>query len=91
MVPAIVPLALAIFAGAVSLYSRYSTPNLRTALNSAAWSGFMSYFLGGVIFMVVLAIALRDPLPAATFAARACFNVGAKSQVLSVCLSRTIL
>ena len=36
--------------------------NLRFALNSAAWSGFVSYLLG-TLCMVLLALALRDPLP----------------------------
>jgi len=43
--------------------------NLRTALNSAAWSGFVSYFVG-LLCMVVLVVVLRDPIPSATMAAR---------------------
>jgi transporter family-2 protein len=43
--------------------------NLRALLNSAAWSGFMSYFVG-LLCMIALAIALRDPIPAASVAAR---------------------
>ena len=38
-------------------------------IRSAAWSGFMSYFVG-LLCMVVLALALRDPLPTANVAAR---------------------
>ena len=43
--------------------------NLRTALGSAAWSGFMSYFIG-VVCMAALALLLRDPVPSAAIAAR---------------------
>ena len=43
--------------------------NLRTALNSAAWSGFMSYAVG-VVCMALLALALRDPVPSSGAAAR---------------------
>ena len=43
--------------------------NLRAALNSAAWSGFVSYFVG-VVCMALLALALRDPVPAAGIAVR---------------------
>lgn len=69
MAQAIVPLALAILAGVSIVIQQVLNANLRAALNSAAWSGFMSYFLG-VIFMVLLAAALRDPLPSATIAGR---------------------
>jgi bacterial/archaeal transporter family-2 protein len=43
--------------------------NLRSELNSAPWSGFMSYFLG-VICMVALAALLRDPVPSAATISR---------------------
>lgn len=69
MAQAIVPLALAILAGVSIVIQQVLNANLRAALNSAAWSGFMSYFLG-IIFMVLLAAALRDPLPSATIAGR---------------------
>ena len=42
---------------------------LRTALDSAAWSGLMSYLVG-VVRMALLALALRDPLPSAGVAGR---------------------
>lgn len=69
MAQALVPLALAILAGVSIVIQQALNANLRTALNSAAWSGFMSYVLG-VVFMALLAIALRDPLPSATLAGR---------------------
>jgi transporter family-2 protein len=43
--------------------------NLRAELSSAAWSGFVSYFVG-VLCMVVLATALRDPVPSTATMAR---------------------
>jgi transporter family-2 protein len=43
--------------------------NLRAALGSAAWSGFMSYLVG-LVCMAALALLLRDPIPQAAIAAR---------------------
>ena len=63
------PMLLAISAGISLVVQQALNANLRTALNSAAWSGFMSYFVG-VICMAVLALALQDPLPSAAIAAR---------------------
>jgi len=37
--------------------------NLRTALGSPAWAGFVSY-LGGTFCMLLLALAMRDAVPA---------------------------
>ena len=63
------PVLLAIAAGASIVVQQVLNSNLRTALNSAAWSGFMSYFVG-VVCMALLGLALRDPLPAVGVAAR---------------------
>jgi transporter family-2 protein len=63
------PLLLAISAGISLVVQQALNANLRSALNSAAWSGFMSYLVG-VICMAVLALALRDPIPSASVAAR---------------------
>ena len=63
------PVLLAIAAGVSIVVQQVLNSNLRTALNSAAWSGFMSYFVG-VVCMALLALALRDPLPAVGVAAR---------------------
>ncbi len=60
---------LAVLAGVSIVVQQLLNTNLRTALNSAAWSGFMSYFLG-VICMVLLAMALRDPVPSVGTMAR---------------------
>lgn len=63
------PAILAVLAGASVTIQQVLNANLRTALNSAAWSGFMSYFVG-VACMALLAIALRDPIPSAAVAGR---------------------
>ena len=63
------PLLLAISAGISLVVQQALNANLRSALNSAAWSGFMSYLVG-VICMAAFALALRDPIPSATVAAR---------------------
>ncbi len=59
---------LAIAAGTSIVVQQALNANLRTALNSAAWSGFVSYSVG-LLCMVILVIVLRDPLPSATMAA----------------------
>jgi bacterial/archaeal transporter family-2 protein len=63
------PISLAVAAGVSIVVQQVLNANLRSALNSAAWSGFTSYFVG-TICMVLLALALRDPLPSAAIAAR---------------------
>jgi len=60
---------LAFAAGASIVVQQALNANLRTTLNSAAWSGFVSYFVG-LLCMVVLVVVLRDPIPSATMAAR---------------------
>ncbi|MGL5167828.1 MAG: DMT family transporter [Afipia sp.] len=62
MIKLALPIFLAIAAGASIVVQQVLNANLRTALNSAAWSGFASYFVG-LICMAVLAIALREPAP----------------------------
>lgn len=63
------PIALAFAAGVSIVIQQALNANLRTALDSAAWSGFVSYFVG-VLCIALLAIALRDPIPSATVAGR---------------------
>ena len=63
------PILLAVAAGVSIVVQQVLNSNLRMTLNSAAWSGFMSYFVG-VVCMALLALALRDPLPSAGIAAR---------------------
>src|SRR5262249_54080608 len=63
------PALLTIGAGASVFIQQALNANLRAELNSTAWSGLVSYVLG-VIFMVCLAVVLRDPLPSTTTIAR---------------------
>ena len=63
------PALLTIGAGISVLVQQALNANLRAELNSAAWSGFMSYFLG-VAFMVAVAVILRDPVPSAATISR---------------------
>ena len=58
----LVPSLLAFMAGVSVVVQQILNANLRSELNSAVWSGFMSYLLG-VISMVALAAALREPIP----------------------------
>ncbi|WP_425987927.1 DMT family transporter [Afipia sp. DC4300-2b1] len=63
------PIFLTVAAGASIVIQQVLNTNLRTALNSAVWSGFTSYFVG-LICMVVLAVVLRDPVPQIATVAR---------------------
>ncbi len=63
------PILLAVAAGVSIVVQQVLNSNLRTALDSAAWSGFVSYLVG-LVCMALLALALRDPLPAAGIRAR---------------------
>lgn len=60
---------LAVLAGASVVLQQVLNANLRGAVNSAAWSGFVSYLVG-LICMAVFAIAARDPIPSASIATR---------------------
>jgi transporter family-2 protein len=64
MHPLIWAALLTVCAGVSVFVQQALNANLRAELNSAAWSGFVSYLLG-VVFMVCLAIVLRDPIPSA--------------------------
>ena len=59
----------AMAAGASNVVQQALNTNLRTALSSAALSGVVSYVVG-LACMTLLALALRDPLPSASAAAR---------------------
>ena len=63
------PIILAVGAGVSIVVQQILNANLRSALNSAVWSGFTSYFVG-TICMALLALALRDPVPSASVATR---------------------
>ena len=69
MLNAVLPLLLGIAAGVSIVIQQVLNANLRGALDSTAWSGFASYFVG-VVCMAVLVVVLQDPLPPATLTAR---------------------
>ena len=60
---------LAVLAGVSVAIQQVLNANLRTALNSGAWSGFVSYLIG-VACMALLAFALRDPIPSVAMEGR---------------------
>ena len=63
------PSALALLGGISVVIQQVLNANLRAELNSAVWSGFMSYLLG-LACMVLLAIMLREPIPSLGLVAR---------------------
>jgi bacterial/archaeal transporter family-2 protein len=63
------PVVLAVSAGISLVVQQALNANLRNALNSAAWSGFTSYFVG-VVCMAVFALLVRDPIPSVATTAR---------------------
>jgi transporter family-2 protein len=63
------PMILAVAAGISLVTQQALNANLRAALGSAAWSGFMSYLVG-LACMAALALALRDPIPLGVTSAR---------------------
>lgn len=63
------PISLAFAAGISIVIQQALNANLRTALDSAVWSGFASYCVG-LLCMVLLAIILRDPIPSAAVVSR---------------------
>lgn len=67
MLQVVGPMALAALAGVSIVVQQVLNANLRVALGSAAWSGFMSYLVG-LLCMAALAVALRDPVPTADVA-----------------------
>lgn len=69
MLKLVFPMILAAMAGISLVVQQALNANLRAALTSAAWSGFVSYFLG-VICMAGLALLLRDPIPSLATASR---------------------
>ena len=54
---------LGIAAGVSFVIQQAVNADLRASIGSAAWAGFVSY-LGGTLCMLVLAIALRNSVPA---------------------------
>ena len=69
MLNTLVPAFLAVIAGVSVVIQQVVNASLRTALNSAVWAGFVSYAVG-LACMALFALALRDPVPSASEAAR---------------------
>jgi transporter family-2 protein len=65
----LLPILLTVAAGASIVFQQVLNTNLRFELNSAIWSGVVSYAVG-LACMVLIAIALRDPIPSAAVAGR---------------------
>jgi bacterial/archaeal transporter family-2 protein len=61
-IPVALPVVLAFGAGVSVVVQQVLNANLRTELNSAIWSGLVSYALG-LLCMVTLALVLREPAP----------------------------
>ena len=69
MLNTVFSVVLALVAGVSVVVQQTLNANLRTSIGSAAWSGLVSYAVG-LACMVLLVLALRDPLPSAAVAAR---------------------
>lgn len=69
MLNLLAPVVFALVAGACIVVQQALIANLRLALESSAWAGFVSYVVG-LLAMVAFALVLRDPIPAASVAAR---------------------
>lgn len=53
---------LALAAGGALITQQVFNANLNNAIQSAAWTGLVSY-LGGTLCMILVVIAMREPLP----------------------------
>lgn len=69
MLKTLLPFLLAMAAGVSVVVQQLLNTNVRTELNSAAWSGVVSYVVGLAAATLFL-IALREPVPTAAMAAR---------------------
>ena len=69
MLKVALPMTFAAAAGVSLVVQQALNANLRTALNSAVWSGFTSYAVG-VLCMLLLALALREPVPSLSVVSR---------------------
>lgn len=65
----VLPIVLTVVAGASIVLQQALNANLRFELNSAIWSGFMSYVVG-LACVLAIALAWREPLPSVAIAAR---------------------
>ena len=64
MLSAAISILLALAAGVSIVVQQALNANLRGEFGSAAWSGFVSYFVG-LLCMAIVVLAWRDPLPSA--------------------------
>ena len=62
-IAALTAVMLSAAAGVSFVVQQAVNADLRTSIGSAAWAGFVSY-LGGTVCMLVLAMVLRDAVPA---------------------------
>jgi transporter family-2 protein len=62
MLELLISAALALAAGASGVTQQVLNANLKAALNSVAWSGFISYLVG-LLCMAALLVAMREPIP----------------------------
>src|SRR5262249_5542336 len=69
MLKLFIPSLLALVAGVSVVIQQVLNANLRAELNSAVWSGFVSYLLG-LACMVLLAMMLHEPVPSGALVAR---------------------
>jgi transporter family-2 protein len=69
MTQLVVPFGLAMLAGVSLIIQQVLNANLRTEIDSAAWSGFASYFVG-LLSMALFALALREAPPSLALASR---------------------
>ena len=65
----VLPIIIVMIAGVSVVTQQALNNNLRFALDSPVWSGFVSYCVG-LMSMVVFAIAMREPIPALGTVAR---------------------
>ncbi|ACB81585.1 DMT family transporter [Methylorubrum populi] len=69
MLRLLLPSLLTVASGVSIVVQQVLNTRLRADLGSAAWAGFVSYAVG-LACMTLLILALRDPLPSASVAAR---------------------
>src|SRR6185437_673071 len=69
MLSAAISILLALAAGVSIVVQQALNANLRGEFGSAAWSGFVSYFVG-LLCMAIVVLGWRDPLPPALAIAR---------------------
>ena len=58
----VLPIIIAMIAGVSIVTQQALNNNLRFALDSTVWPGFISYFVG-LMSMVAFAIVMREPIP----------------------------